>query len=184
MSNRLGPRRHLSGGQIAGQNGKRAPRDGIAAQPGHQPPAPGRAFQHRLRQPPPRPRPAAHAKAASDRMTTLPCPWSGTWARRSSRYWLRAAAIGEDVIGGRASLTAEDGECRNLHRSARTLPAARGHAGRITCRYDTASHSLNSRLCRVPAGTRRVTSMATAETRCQSTEWYSQQSLIPRRGKI
>jgi hypothetical protein len=29
---------------------------------------------------------------------------SGTWARRSSRYWLRAAGIGEDVIGGQASL--------------------------------------------------------------------------------
>ena len=26
---------------------------------------------------------------------------SGTWARRSRRYWLRAAGIGEDVIGGR-----------------------------------------------------------------------------------
>src|ERR1700733_1796921 len=25
---------------------------------------------------------------------------SGTWARRSSRYWQRAAGIGEDVIGG------------------------------------------------------------------------------------
>jgi hypothetical protein len=30
-------------------------------------------------------------------------PGSGTWARRSSRYWLRAAPIGEDVIGGRPS---------------------------------------------------------------------------------
>ena len=35
--------RDLSGGQIAGQDGKRAPRDGIAAQPGHQPAAPGPA---------------------------------------------------------------------------------------------------------------------------------------------
>jgi hypothetical protein len=34
---------------------------------------------------------------------------SGTWARRSSRYWLRAAGISEDVIGGRASLVADDG---------------------------------------------------------------------------
>ena len=46
---------------------------------------------------------------------------------------------------------AEDGECRNLHRSVRALPAARGHAGRITCRHDIAGHSLNARLCRVPA---------------------------------
>jgi hypothetical protein len=38
----LGPRRHLSGGQVAGQNRNRAPRDGNAAQPGHQPAAPGR----------------------------------------------------------------------------------------------------------------------------------------------
>ena len=64
----LGPGRDLPGGQIAGQDGKRAPRDGIAAQPGHQPAAPGRPHQHRRRQPPPRPRPAADAKAASDRM--------------------------------------------------------------------------------------------------------------------
>ena len=64
----LGEGRDLSGGQIAGQDGKRASRDGVAAQPGHQPPAPGRPHQHRRRQPPPRPRPAADAKAASDRM--------------------------------------------------------------------------------------------------------------------
>jgi len=32
----------LSRGQIAGQDRQRAPRDGIAAQPGHQPAAPGR----------------------------------------------------------------------------------------------------------------------------------------------
>ena len=69
---------------------------------------------------------------------------SGTWARRSSRHWLRAAGIGEDVIGGRASLVAGDGERENFHRSARALPAARGHAEGITCRYGTAGHSLNS----------------------------------------
>ena len=77
-------------------------------------------------------------------------PRSGTWASRSSRYWLRAAGIGEDVIGGRASLVANDGECQNFHRSARTLPATRGHAGLIIRHYNTAGHSLNSRLCRVP----------------------------------
>ena len=77
---------------------------------------------------------------------------SGTWARRSRRYWLRAAGIGEDVIGGRASLMANDDECRNFHRSARTLPATRGHAGHISRHYNTAGHSLTSRLCRVPGG--------------------------------
>jgi hypothetical protein len=49
------------------------------------------------------------------------------------------------------SLVAEDGERENFHRSVRALPAARGHAGRITRRYDIAGHTLNSRLCRVPA---------------------------------
>ena len=77
---------------------------------------------------------------------------SGTRARRSSRYWLRAAVIGKDVIGGRVSLVAEDGERENFHRSVRALPAAPGHAGHITCRYDIAGHNVNSRLCRVPAG--------------------------------
>src|SRR6185437_13473795 len=57
---------------------------------------------------------------------------SGTWARRPSRYWLRAAGIGEDVIGGRASLGADDGERRNFHRSARAPPAIRRHAGHFT----------------------------------------------------
>jgi hypothetical protein len=56
----------------------------------------------------------------------------------------------EDVIGGRGSLVADDGERRNFHRSVRAPPATRGHAGHITRRYDTAGHSLTSRLCRVP----------------------------------
>ena len=75
---------------------------------------------------------------------------SGTWARRSRRYWLRATGTGEDVTGGRESLAAEGGERRNLHRSARALPATRGHAGRFTHCYDIAGCSLASRLCRVP----------------------------------
>ena len=85
---------------------------------------------------------------------------SGTWARRSRRYWLRAAGMGEDVIGGRASLVAGDGERENFHRSARALPATRRHAGHITRRYDIAGHSLNSRLCRVPAWPRATGSCA------------------------
>jgi predicted transposase YbfD/YdcC len=47
------------------RTGKRSPRDGVAEEPGHQPPAPGRPRQHCLGKPPPSPRPAAHAKAAS-----------------------------------------------------------------------------------------------------------------------
>src|SRR5205814_386591 len=52
---------------------------------------------------------------------------SGIWARRSSRYWLRAAAMGEDDIGGRvlaAGDAAGDGERENFHRSDRAPPAA------------------------------------------------------------
>jgi hypothetical protein len=57
----------------------------------------------------------------------------GTWARRSRTYWLHAAAVmGEDGIGGRASLGADDGKRENFHRSARTPPATRRHAGHIT----------------------------------------------------
>jgi hypothetical protein len=52
--------------------------------------------------------------------------------------------------GGCPSLQG-DGERENFHRSARTLPATRRHAGHITCRHDSAGHNLNSRLCRVPA---------------------------------
>ena len=54
--------------------------------------------------------------------------------------------------GGRPSWQ-KDGECENFHRSAWALPATSSHAGHITCRYDTAGHSLTSRLCRVPGTT-------------------------------
>jgi hypothetical protein len=50
-------------------------------------------------------------------------PGSGTWARRSSRYWLRAAGMGKDVTDGRESLDAVDGEREDVHRSGRVLPA-------------------------------------------------------------
>ena len=71
-----GEGRDLPGRQIAGQDRKRAPRDGLAEEPGHQSPAPGRPGQHSSGQPSPPPRPAAHAKAASGCMNaTLPCPW-------------------------------------------------------------------------------------------------------------
>jgi hypothetical protein len=54
--------------------------------------------------------------------------------------------MGEDVIGGRASLVAGDGTRRNFHRSARALSAARSQAGLLIPRYDTAGHSLTSGL--------------------------------------
>ncbi len=56
----------------------------------------------------------------------------------------------EDVIGGRASFVADDGERENFHRSARALPATRGHAARPTRCYDIAGQRLTSRLCRAP----------------------------------
>jgi hypothetical protein len=73
----LGPRRHLPGRQIPGQDRERAPGHGIAAQPGHQPAPPRRPPEHRRRQPASRPRPAADTKAPSGCMNaTLPCPWA------------------------------------------------------------------------------------------------------------
>src|ERR1700751_2666275 len=48
------------------RTGKRTPGDGLAEEPGHQPPAPGRPGQHSNGQPSPPPRPTAHAQAASD----------------------------------------------------------------------------------------------------------------------
>jgi hypothetical protein len=65
----LGPRSHLPGRQVLSQNRGRAPRHVITAQPGHQSPARGRSHEYRRCQPPPCPRPAAHAKAAPDRTT-------------------------------------------------------------------------------------------------------------------
>jgi hypothetical protein len=91
--------------------------------------------------------PTASSPASGCRRPRLLCG-SGTWARRSRRYWLHTAAVmGED---GRASLGADDGERENFHRSARAPPATHGHAGHITPHHDTAGHTLTSRLCRVP----------------------------------
>jgi hypothetical protein len=58
--------------------------------------------------------------------------------------------MGKDVIGGRESLVAGDGERENFHRSVRALPAARRHAGHVIRCYDSAGHSLISGLCRIP----------------------------------
>jgi hypothetical protein len=75
---------------------------------------------------------------------------SGTWARRSRRCWQRAAAMGEDVIGGRCPSWQAMVSVKNFHRSARAPSASCGHAGRSIRRYDIAGHTINSRLCRVP----------------------------------
>ena len=91
----LGEGRDLSGRQIAGQDRKRAPRDGIAAQPGHQPAAPGRPRQHRRRQPPPRPRPAADAKAAPGCMNDF----AGSLAASPLRNGTRRPEMGNDCAG-------------------------------------------------------------------------------------
>ena len=69
------------------------------------------------------------------------------------RESLLLASVLRQVVEASAggSLKADDGQCRNFHRSARAPPAVRGHAGQITRCYETAAHSLISRLCRVPA---------------------------------
>jgi hypothetical protein len=103
-----------------------------------------------------RPRPAITAAMPKANATASGCRrprrfrGSGTWARRSRRYWLRAAGMNEDVIGGRVSLEADAGERRNSHRSARALPVTRRNAGHVTHCHDIAGRSLTSRLCRVP----------------------------------
>ena len=64
--------------------------------------------------------------------------------------WLRAAGIGEDVIGGRASLVAGNGEREELP-SFRPGPAR--HSPTLPAHiplHDIAGHSFNSGLCRVP----------------------------------
>ena len=80
----LGQGRDLSRGQIAGQDGKRASRDGDPAQPGHQLAAPGRPDQHRRRQPPPRPRPSAHPRDNAGELRAAACcqaVWVGSRVR-------------------------------------------------------------------------------------------------------
>ena len=77
--------------------------------------------------------------------------------RRSCATW---AALSNSIHAGASAtlmvrrarrpwfvLTADT--ARNFHRSARTLPPPETRRA-ITCRYDTAGHSLSSRLCRVP----------------------------------
>jgi hypothetical protein len=70
-------------------------RDGISAKTGHQHPAPGRPREHRRRQPPSRPRPAADAQAASScTNTTLPGPWLLPYPGRSTCAALRLNGSG------------------------------------------------------------------------------------------
>jgi hypothetical protein len=85
--------------------------------------------------------PAARSPASACRRPRL-SRGPGTRAGRSSRYWLRAAGMGKDVISGRESLVAAGGERENFHRFSRVSPATRRHAGHVTRSYDTAGHSL------------------------------------------
>ena len=136
----LGPRRHLPGRQIPGQNRERAPRDGNAAQPGHQPPAPGRPRQHRRRQPPPRPRPAADAQATSDRMNDFaaslmyPCP-----ACRPPQLPIVVRLIiirgADHLAAGRCggSAAAGNGSCAQRRPSIRPGADQRHHPARVRC---------------------------------------------------
>jgi hypothetical protein len=104
--------------------------------------------------------PSASSPASACRRPRL-LRGSGTWDSRPGRYRTRAAAgIKEDVMSGRESFGADDGECENFHRSARAPPASRRHARHISLNYDTAGHSLTSRLCRVPAGRPRGVTVA------------------------
>jgi hypothetical protein len=66
------------------------------------------------------------------------------WCLRPRRFrgWLRAAGMGEDVTGGRASLMAGNGQRRNFHRFARPPPAARRHCQTPFHLQDTAGHSI------------------------------------------
>src|SRR5579863_5648860 len=93
MPNRLGEGRDLPGGQIAGQDRKRASCNGVTAQPGHQPAAPGRPHQHRRCQPPPRPRPPADTQAARDRMNDFAGSLGSFPARDMIRDWLKAGVF-------------------------------------------------------------------------------------------
>ena len=74
--------------------------------------------------------PAITAAIPADSSPASPCRrprlfrGPGTRAGRSGRSWLRAAETGEDVIGGRASLAADDGEREELP-SFRPGPARR-----------------------------------------------------------
>lgn len=74
----------------------------------------------------------ASSPASGSRRSRL-LPGSGIRARRSGRYWLRAAGIGRDGIGGHVSLVGGDGSRSEPHRS-RVPPATRRHAGHTTRR--------------------------------------------------
>ena len=58
---------------------------------------------------------------------------------------------------------AGDGEHEELPSFRPGPSAARGHAGRIICRYDIAGQALNSRLCRVPGQGAIIICMSTSE---------------------
>ena len=118
----LGPRRHLPGRQVPGQDRERAPRHGNAAKPGHQPPAPGRPRQYRRRQPPPRPRPAAHAQAASRSMNDF----AGSLA-------CGASLLCKQGVRGSSHLSST-GQKLNSNSRAKSTAAKYRNRGRARCR--------------------------------------------------
>jgi hypothetical protein len=61
-----------------------------------------------------------------------------------------ASVIGKDVMSGRTSSWQATVSRRELPSFPRAPPASRRHAGHIISNYDTAGHSLTSRLCRLP----------------------------------
>jgi hypothetical protein len=110
---------------------KRAPRDGLPAEPGHQPPAPGRPRQHRRRQPPPLPRPTAHAKAASGCMNAiLPCPWPRGQPRRYRLRRKPAPTTGRSPSHARRDARASTTPGPEEGRTARKPPPARRQSRR------------------------------------------------------
>jgi predicted transposase YbfD/YdcC len=144
-----GPRRHLPRGQVPGQDRKRTPRHGVAAKFGHQHPAPGRPHEHRRRQPPSRPRPAADPQATPSRMnTTLPGPWVdprlaktmlGAWVNiwypaqdlepstlENYRYYIEVHILPQFSEREMRSLTPEEvGDLGEGHPRSRLLPSHR-----------------------------------------------------------
>jgi hypothetical protein len=79
---------------------------------------------------------ASNALASGRRCHGIDRDWSTSKNSVTITPPLRAAGMGKDVISGRESLVAVDGERENFHRFARATPAARRHARRVTRRYD------------------------------------------------
>ena len=73
---------------------------------------------------------------------------------------------------------AGDGEHEELPSFRPGPSAARGHAGRIICRYDIAGQALNSRLCRVPAAALRNATVALSTGASVGTGFFVAPNLV------